>query len=89
MTTKKQVFKNANFYKTPEILQSNRRQDFAMILGVFKAVARAHTWAYVTADTAAESTKSAQKPTPKLKRSKSNDTSRTRASPLYRLPSKL
>ncbi|ETD25985.1 hypothetical protein [Helicobacter canis] len=39
-----------------------------MILGAFKAVARAHTWSYVTADTAAESTKRAQKPTPqKLK----------------------
>ena len=37
---------------------------FAMILGAFKAVARAHTWLYVTADTAVESTKSAQKPNP-------------------------
>ncbi len=35
-----------------------------MILGAFKAVVRARTWSSVTADTAAESTKSAQKPNP-------------------------
>ena len=49
---------------------AHRRKDFAMILLAFKAVARAHTLAYVTAATAVESSKSAQKPTPKPKKPK-------------------
>ena len=50
-----------------------RRKDLPMILGAFKAGARAHTKAYVTAATAVESTKSAAKPTPKPNKLKSNE----------------